>query len=309
MVFTTFIDSSVQLEVIVARALFVTGFNRSGTTLLTTAVTQATGAATLTAGYMARHLPKVDEFLTEAKTRETPPDRGVDRLPVTESTPEEYGWLLGAKTGNFSFGDQAIETGFLHTVIDEIAQETGADTVVLKNPWDTGKEDRLVNNFANGQVIIVRRRLSAIEDSLTRAWDRMANNNEWVQALMGDPDFAAHIVGVLSDPEARAKMVADSKAQTRERVRALSQSIFDLPLDRVAFVTYEELRGEPREGAAWAAHILNPDALAGAITAKSFPEFNQSEQADEELREIDVLWADSWDRVRQEQVKAGIIKG
>jgi hypothetical protein len=39
-----------------ARVLFVTGFNRSGTTL----VTSAAGARTLTVGHLARHLPSVD---------------------------------------------------------------------------------------------------------------------------------------------------------------------------------------------------------------------------------------------------------
>jgi hypothetical protein len=72
-----------------ARVFFVTGVNRSGTTLVTSAVTEATGGATLTAGHLARHIPTLDRFLATAKKRGVTPDRGVDRLPVSESTPEE----------------------------------------------------------------------------------------------------------------------------------------------------------------------------------------------------------------------------
>jgi hypothetical protein len=42
---------------IVVRVIFVNGFNRSGTTLVTAAVTEATGGTTLTVGHLARHLP------------------------------------------------------------------------------------------------------------------------------------------------------------------------------------------------------------------------------------------------------------
>src|SRR5258708_11561729 len=90
-----------------ARVLFITGFNRSGTTLVTSAVTQAAPARTLTVGDLARHMPSVQRFLAAASKHGTIRDRGVDRLPVSESTPEEYGWLLNAVTGDFAFRTQA----------------------------------------------------------------------------------------------------------------------------------------------------------------------------------------------------------
>ena len=116
-----------------ARVLFITGFNRSGTTLVTSAVTQATRGRTLTVGDLARHMPSVQRLLTAASKHGTVTDRGVDRLPVTESTPEEYGWLLNAVTGDFAFGTQAAQAGVLHSLVDELAGAEDA-TVVLKNP-------------------------------------------------------------------------------------------------------------------------------------------------------------------------------
>lgn len=66
------------------RVVFVTGFNRSGTTLVTSAVTDATGGTTLTAGHLARHIPTLDRFLATAKKKGITPDRGVDRLQLRD---------------------------------------------------------------------------------------------------------------------------------------------------------------------------------------------------------------------------------
>src|SRR4051812_13831149 len=82
-----------------AIVLFINGFHRSGTTLLTTAATEATGGVTLTVGHLARHLPALRYFLRVERRNNRTPDRGVDSLPITDSTPEEYGWLLRRLTG------------------------------------------------------------------------------------------------------------------------------------------------------------------------------------------------------------------
>ena len=162
-------------EVIVVRVIFITGFNRSGTTLVTTAVTEAARATTLTVGDLARHLPSIDRFLTAARKRATVPDRGVDRLPVNESTPEEYGWLLHAATGEYTFGATAADSGTLRTLVDELANDSDAPVVVLKNPWDTGHEQLLLDHFPDSGALLVRRRLSAIETVRSgrgRGWSR-----------------------------------------------------------------------------------------------------------------------------------------
>jgi hypothetical protein len=110
----------------------VSGFNRSGTTLVTSAATRATKGGTLTVGHMARHMPSIDRFLRDAKEKGSTPDRGVDQLLITESTPEEYGWLLMATTGQFTFGDKAKESGILQTVIEEIAKACASSALMTR---------------------------------------------------------------------------------------------------------------------------------------------------------------------------------
>lgn len=289
-----------------ARVLFITGFNRSGTTLVTAAVTQAARARTLTVGDLARHMPSVRRFLTMACKQETVIDRGVDRLPVTASTPEEYCWLLNAVTGEFAFDPQAAQAGVLDSLVDELASEQDA-TVVLKNPWDTGRERLLLDHFAGSRVLLIRRDLSAIEDSQNRAYNRMATSNRYVRALMGDPHSRAEMLGAILNPQARQRMIGDSRRRVRRTAVRLARGASKLPLDRVAFLSYDELRADPYAGASWAAHVVDPSALGEAIAAHTFPEYNRPSARSLTTRVIDWYWARAWRRTRAMQVKAGIL--
>jgi hypothetical protein len=292
--------------VTVVRILFVNGFNRSGTTLVTAAVTDATRATTLTVGHLARHLPSVDRFLTAARKRAIAPDRGVDRLPVNESTPEEYGWLLHARTGEFASGPQAAQSGILRTLVDELAPD-GDAVVVLKNPWDTGQEQLLLDHFAGSQVLLVRRQLSAIEDSVERAWTRTATSTGYLRALMSDRRRAAELIARILNPEARQDLVRGTRRKTRLDVLRLARGVSKLPLDRIAFLSYDELRDDPRAGAAWAAHVLDPEAFGQAIAALTFPEYNRPNPGSWVVRAIDRYWAQAWRRARAKQIRAGIL--
>jgi len=291
----------------VVRVIFITGFNRSGTTLVTAAATEAARATTLTVGHLARHIPSLDRFLTASRKRATAPDRGVDRLPVNESTPEEYGWLLHATTGEFAFGAKAAESGTLRALVEELADDSDAPVVVLKNPWDTGQERLLLDHFTGSQVLLVRRQLSAIEDSQERAWSRMVKSNGYVRALIGDRRRAAELLGVILDAKARQDMVRGTIRKTRRDVLRLARSVSKLPLDRVAFLSYDELREDPRAGAAWAAHVLDPQALGQAVAALTFPEYNHASPRSWVVRAVDRYWARAWRRARAKQVKAGIV--
>lgn len=289
-----------------ARVLFITGFNRSGTTLVTSAVTQAAGARTLTVGDLARHMPTVRRFLASASKHGTVTDRGVDRLPVSESTPEEYGWLLNAVTGDFTFGTQAGQADVLHSLVGELAG-AGDATVVLKNPWDTGREQLLLDHFAGSRVLLVRRSLSAIEDSQRRAWDRMATSYRYVRVLVGDTPRRAETLKSILDPVERQRTVRDARRKMRADAVRLARSVSKLPLDRVAFLSYDELRADPSAGASWAAHIVDPGAVGEAIAAHTFPEYNRVAAGSVAAKVIDWYWARAWRRARARQIRAGIL--
>jgi hypothetical protein len=291
----------------VVRMLFVTGFNRSGTTLVTSAATQAAGAATLTAGDLSRHMPSIADFLASARDQGGTPDRGVDRLPVTESTPEEYGWLLRVTTGELEFGEKAAETGVLEKLAADLTARSGAAAVVLKNPWDTGREQALLGHFPGSQVLLVRRRFGAIADSQERAWARLATSSSYVRALIGDPEAADATIGVITDPVSRQAMVRGARRRLRRSALRLARGAGRLPLERVAFLSYDELRRDPAAGAAWAAHLLDAGAFARAIAALTFPEYNRAGAVNALDLAVDRYWSWMWRRARARQVRAGIL--
>lgn len=285
------------------RVIFISGFNRSGTTLVTSAATQAAQAATLTVGYLATQMPKLAAFMRECAEKGIVPDRGVDRLPVTESTPEEYGWLLAGATGSFVYDDKAEESGILHKAAAEIAASSGGETVVLKNPWDTGNEQKLLDCFPGSSIIMVRRQLDGMARSQEKAWERMATSHDYVLSLIANDVLAKFTRRTIVNPGARKKEVIKTNETTRERAIALTESVATLPLDRVALVSYEELRADPKAGARWAAHLLDPQAFARAIGQLSFPEFNRSG----EPTETDRAWEAAWEDARGRQVSAGVL--
>src|SRR4029450_13374061 len=128
-------------------------------------------------------------------------------------------------------------------------------------PWHTGRERLLLDHFPDARVVLVRRDLSAIEDSQSRAWKRMATSNRYVRALMSDPHSRAQLLATILDPVAQQRMVSDTRRRMRMTAVRLARGVMRLPLARVAFVSYDELRADPLAGAAWAAHIVDPDAL------------------------------------------------
>jgi hypothetical protein len=279
--------------------LFVNGFHRSGTTLATTAATVAAGGVTLTVGHLARRIPSLDRFL--GAPHEVPPDRGVDRLPVTESTAEEYGWLLYHATGRRYFRNE--DAGILRDVVSELAAESGASVVVLKNPWDTGRERLLLDQLPTARVLLVRRAVADIEDSSRRALLRFLESDGYLRALMADDAGVRKLLAALANPWQRRLMLFAARWSLRIGAIRLARSAVRLPPDRVAYVCYEELRDDPATAAGWAAHLLDPAAFARAYTELVFPDCGPARRGGWTTRAIDAYWARAWRRARAAQVR------
>jgi Sulfotransferase family len=286
--------------------LFVNGFHRSGTTLLATAATEATGGVTLTVGDLARHLPALRYFLRVERRNNRTPDRGVDDLPVTESTPEEYGWLLRRLTGHSALSARAARTGVLSRLVDELAEASGASVVVLKNPPDTGHERLLLRYVPGARVLLVRRELGAMEASLRRAVSRTAESSGYPYALVGSRRDAGPFRLQLR-PTGRWVALRLMRWRTRVRVIRLAHSASRLPRDRVAFLSYDELRQEPAAAARWAAHLVAPGPLSQSVAALALPDQSGPQRGSWLVRLIDAYWARAWRRAREAQVRAGLL--
>ncbi len=112
---------------------------------------------------LARHIPSLQQLLQSLDREKL--DRGVDRLEVSATMPEEYGHFLYYMTGKHGLYEDQRNVGLLRGHIAELRQDDPAAPVVLKNPWDFGHEDRILADFPDSKIVLLRRRLAERERS------------------------------------------------------------------------------------------------------------------------------------------------
>jgi hypothetical protein len=289
--------------------LFINGFHRSGTTVMTSAVTEAVGGVTTTVAHLARHIPTLEVFLDSlvAGELEQSVDRGVDRLTITASTAEEYGFLLYHCTGKHALYGHPDGVGLLRGHIAELAAESPTATIVLKNPWEMGREARMLADFPGSTVLILRRRMADIERSMGRALLRAGSSDAYPRALGGDDEGNHRLAGILASRWQRTLLLSVLRLILRRRAWRLARSVRALPLDRVALLSYDEMRADPRAGAAWAGHLVDAGELAEAFTRHAFAERSAPTRSGLVQRALDRRWARAWDEVRAAQIRAGVL--
>jgi Sulfotransferase family len=286
------------------RLLFINGFHRSGTTVMTSAVTEAVCGVTTTVSVLARHIPTLDAFLETLSDGTV--DRGADRLQVTPQTAEEYGFLLHHRTGEHALYGHPDGLRLLREHVAELAAEAPHATVVLKNPWEVGHEAQLLADFPDARIIILRRRLADIERSVDKALLR-ASSSAYFRALDGESEHYHRVRRLLGSRWKRPLLLWVLRLVARRRAWRLAESVRELPLDQVAFLSYDELRADPKAGAAWAAHLLDPQALAEAFTKHAFAEQSAPAPSSMVQRALDRRLQRAWTQARAEQVQAGIV--
>ena len=88
--------------------------------------------------YLQQRVPKSKEALTMAFRQNGLDDRGIDRLKITADFAEEYGFLLGNKSGRVSVNSWNLP---VFTELCKKIQYTANNNnpILLKNPYDFGK--------------------------------------------------------------------------------------------------------------------------------------------------------------------------
>ncbi|MEO3786465.1 sulfotransferase [Actinocorallia sp. B10E7] len=288
--------------------LFVSGFNRSGTTVLLEAVAAATDGEPFTVGDLIRYgSPGLAARLRALIEADEPVDRGVDARKVTSSTPEEYGWLLvdRGSTARLSSRFQPEATPLLRRVAEDIIARSGV--AVLKNPSDTGREDLLLRAFPEARVIVTRRALTGIYASTDRALARGAENTVYGMALTGDSRTVRAVIRIQRTKAGAAFLSVFGRWNLRLRVLGMLRRTARLPVERVAFLDYDELVRDPLRAAAWAGHLLDARRLAEEFRAShSFPP-HPTPRAFALDRFLDRRWGRVWERGRREQLERGVL--
>ncbi|MEO5876063.1 MAG: sulfotransferase [Streptosporangiaceae bacterium] len=289
--------------------VFISGFNRSGTTVLLEAVAAATGGTPFTVGDLIRHgTPELAARLSALVDSPNPVDRGVDPRPVTRATPEEYGWLLVDRktTRSWTSRFNPAATGQLSRIADELQAVSGI--AVMKNPSDTSREAMLLRSFPEARVLVTRRSLAGIMASTDRALSRALTSTSYGIALTGDSRWIRFAMWAYRIPAGARLFQAVSRWNLRLRVLGLLYTAPRLPIDRVAFLDYDELVDNPGLGAHWAAHVLDSEELDKEFHRAHTFAAHPSPPASRLDRLLDRRWGRVWSRARAEQLRLGILK-
>ena len=109
------------------------------------------------------------------------------------------------------------------------------------------------------------------------------------------------MVAAMRRRRSRALILSLSAWAARVRVLGFLAHASSLPLDRVAFLSFDELQTGDA-GAQWAAHVLDPERFNRALRARIW---NMSAPANAERSLPDVLidrlWERAWRRLRAAQ--------
>lgn len=258
----------------------------------------------MTVGDLATYLPTVNHLLDRIAADPTKViDRGIDRQRVSASLGDEYGWYLWPRTGGRF---RRSMRGEMTSLIRDAGRR--AWPVILKNPWDTGRETRLLRSFPTAKVVIMRRRLGAIQASWEQGLKRFAKSPDYLLAMTGNDLRIRLFLRALKWPVPRSVLLTVLRWDETARLARLLMTVRSLPVERVAFLSYDELKDDPEAAAAWAGHIVEPALLAAA--------FAESVDLRSSVREprqgaiptlLDRMWERAWTRAREAQVRAGIL--
>ena len=243
------------------RLLFVNGFHRSGTTVMTSAVTEAVGGITTTVGLLARHIPTLDAFLQALPAGTV--DRGADRLEVTPQTAEEYGFLLNHRTGTHALYGHPDGVPLLREHIANLAAEAPHATIVLKNPWEVGHESQLLADYPDARIILLRRRLADIERSIDKALPRAGSSRLPSAPWTSDSEQLERPPGIPVEAVAAALGAAAGAAPAGVHGWPAACGSSRPTASRSCRST--SCASDPQAGAAWAAHLLDPTGVGGGV--------------------------------------------
>jgi hypothetical protein len=187
-----------------------------------------------------------------------------------------------------------------------LASRSPGAAIVLKNPWDVGRESQILADFPEAVIILVRRRVADIERSLAHALQR-SSSSAYARALEPDTDGHRRYQQQLRSPVRRELLLQAYRMALRRRIYRLTKSVPALPIDRVALVSYDEFLSDPIAAAGWVGHIVDPPALALAFTRRAFSAPTRSAPSSALQRTLDRRWKTSWDLARSAQARAGIL--
>lgn len=178
------------------RPIFIMGLHRSGTTFLYDAISRCFPVANLTLYdiFYYHRLLKNRQTGDEEKDRHHLnrvfrslgiTDRRLDSVWVDDTTVEEYCWLLRNESYHVSL-HASNKDYFAELCRKLLYLNPHAQSVLLKNPWDTGKAKQILEWFPDARFIYITRNPIHILNSQLNAFLTLITGAQPFQTMLVD---------------------------------------------------------------------------------------------------------------------------
>lgn len=176
--------------------IFIMGLHRSGTTFLYDSIARCFPVAELSLynlfyydGLLRNHKDSSHDacrsLLNKIFRGLHITDRKLDRVWVDDRMVEEYGWLLRNKSYHMSI-HETNKDYFAEICKKLLYVNPDSNSVLLKNPWDTGNAEQIKRWFPNAKFIYITREPIAIINSQINAAKTLITGDQPFQTMLVD---------------------------------------------------------------------------------------------------------------------------
>ncbi len=268
------------------RPIFIMGLHRSGTTFLYDCIARSFPVAQLSLYHLFYYHRLLSNHQQGNAQRDKDrlnacfqalgiKDRNIDRVPINADEVEEYGFLLRQLSGKFSIGDGNVEL-FRQLCQKLLFVHAESQAVLLKNPWDTGNAETILEHFPDARFVYISREpLDVLNSMLNALQSYLAGPQHYLELLLGrGKSRQGYRLGYgfwwcmwrlrqLLGNGVVAKLFRPVLARTvAAQVVNYRREIAALPSHRAVEIDYQRLSSEPETVLKELAHFLDlPIAL------------------------------------------------
>jgi len=247
------------------RPIFVMGLHRSGTTFLYESLARLFPLAPLTAyhivfykrllsrfkqGNQATDQATLDRYFAERGVS----TRQIDEIKLSHRTVEEYCWLLKKYGGSVHLNDRTVNL-FEEMCRKLLYMQAGSETVLMKNPWDTGAGAGISALFPESRFVYISRDpISVLNSQLKNAEIFASKDSPYLDLLVTGFPLAQLVFYVerilyriVGAQKFRVIMTRRLMRDMTRNLKGYKQAVEELPPEMCLETSYQELCERPAQ--------------------------------------------------------------
>lgn len=247
------------------RPIFILGLHRSGTTFLYESLARLFPLAPLTAYHIIFYKRLLSRFTQVSQTNDQAlldryfSERGastrqIDEIKLSHRTVEEYCWLLKKYAGSVHLNDRTVSL-FEEMCRKLLYLQADSETVLMKNPWDTGAGVEISALFPGSRFVYISRDpIRVLNSQLKNAEIFASRDSPYLDLLVtGFPlaqlaFFVERILyRVLGGEKFRVIMTRRLMRDMTRQLKGYKQAVEGLSSDACLETSYQELCEQPAQ--------------------------------------------------------------